>query len=362
MIVDHPLARLAALLGTAPAHALPVYLPREVGILLKSVTVPVHGLGGHVTGLANRALAPWTFRGRMDKGTLAMTCHAPPLTVCHLDAPGHCLLTTTRITEYACAFGRDDCTRDRLSVARPGVTARSHTGPATGRVTVAVLVTALPFLLTAHGQGRGVGNSGSTVEPAPAVAGGSIPLPTSSFPDLVRLFLSLSGPVAQQDAAIGSMLSAAGVTGAGVLPCPAAPVTSAAPVACSSASVPAPGVSTPAGAASATASPGRCEHARESSRPERHRGRSSGRERSSSGGKRGRGRSPFPACSARLASVSSSSSSESSDTEERVSAMPLPPSRRSGVGGSRSKSDRSASGRDRSPHPGPSGLGSGERR
>ena len=57
-------------------------------------------------------------------------------------------------------------------------------------------------------------NSGSTVEPTPAVAGGSIPLPMSSFPDLVRLFLSLSGPVAQRDAAVGSLLTGAGVTGA----------------------------------------------------------------------------------------------------------------------------------------------------
>ena len=129
-------------------------------------------------------------------------------------------------------------------------------------------------------------NSGSTVEPAPAVAVGSIPLPTSSFLDLVRLVLSLPWSVAQRDVAVGSLLTAAGVTSAGVLPGPAALVTSAAPIACSSASVPAPGVVTPASAASATASPGRCERARESSRPERC---SSGRERSRSGGKRGRG-------------------------------------------------------------------------
>ena len=90
-------------------------------------------------------------------------------------------------------------------------------------------------------------NSGSTVVPAPAVTGGSLPLPTSSFPDLVRLFLSLSEPLAQWYAAIGSLLPAAGVTGAGVLPGPTDPVTSAAPVACSSV-MPAPGVSTPAGA------------------------------------------------------------------------------------------------------------------
>ena len=104
------------------------------------------------------------------------------------------------------------------------------------------------------------GNSGSTVEPAPSVAGGSIPLPTSSF----RLFLSLSGPVAQRDAAVGSLLSVAGVTGTGVLPGPTTPVTPAAPVACLSA-MPAPGVSTPAGAASATALPSQCECAWESS-------------------------------------------------------------------------------------------------
>ena len=53
-------------------------------------------------------------------------------------------------------------------------------------------------------------------------------------------------------------MSAAGVTGAGVLHDPAAPVTSAAPVACSSA-MPVPSMSTLASAASATASPSRCE-------------------------------------------------------------------------------------------------------
>ena len=113
---------------------------------------------------------------------------------------------------------------------------------------------------------------------------------------------------------------------------------------------------TPTGAASATASPGRCEHARESSHPERRCRLSSGRERSRSGGKHGRDRSPSPARSARSVSVSASSSSESSDIEERVSAMPSPPAGHPGVGGSRRKGDRSASGCDRSPQPGPSGL------
>ena len=68
---------------------------------------------------------------------------------------------------------------------------------------------------------------------------------------------SLTGSLAQWDEDVGSLFEAAGVTGAGVLPGPAAPVTSAAPVACSSASVPAAGVKTPADAASATALPGR---------------------------------------------------------------------------------------------------------
>ena len=158
---------------------------------------------------------------------------------------------------------------------------------------------------------------------------------------------------------MGARLSAAGVTSVGLLPGPAAPLTSATPVVCLSA-MSASGVSTPAGAASVTASPGRCEHARESSRPERRSRRSSGRERSRSGKKRGRGRSPSPARSARSASASASSSG-SSDTEERVSAMPPPLSRRSGVGGGRSESDRSASGHASSPQPGPLGLGSGER-
>ena len=94
------------------------------------------------------------------------------------------------------------------------------------------------------------------METVPAVAGSSIPRLTPSLPVLSRLFISLSGSSAQRDAAVGSLFTAAGVTGAGVLPGPAAPMTSMAPVACSSASVPAPGVRTPAGAASAPPSPG----------------------------------------------------------------------------------------------------------
>ena len=170
---------------------------------------------------------------------------------------------------------------------------------------------------------RNYGSSGLKVDPAPAVAGGSSSLPTSSLPDLVKLFLSLSGPVDQRGAVLGSLLSAAGVTGAGVLPGLAAPVTSAAPVACSPVMT-APGVSTPAGADSATASPSRCERARQASCPGKRRRHVYGRGRSRSGGKHGRGRSPSPAHSAHSASVSASSSSESLDSEEKVSALPPP--------------------------------------
>ena len=155
---------------------------------------------------------------------------------------------------------------------------------------------------------------------------------------------------------LGSFLSAAAISGAGCVPSPTAPVPSAAPDACLS-TVPAPGASTPAGAASATASPGRCERAQESSRPEKCRRLTSGRERSCSGWKRSEGQFPSPVRSARLASACASSSSESS--EVRASAMPPPSSRRPGTGGGRSSDGHSASGRAHSPQPGPSVLGSG---
>ena len=158
VINDHALARLASLPWTAPAHAPHVYLPHEVEILVKGVTVPVHGLGGRVTGLASRTLAPQTLRGRVDEGALAVTRHVPLLPVCGLDDPGRGLVTATETVECARALGAtDDCAHDRLAITRPGVTTRGHTGPTTGHVAVAGLVTALPFLLTNCGQGRGVG-------------------------------------------------------------------------------------------------------------------------------------------------------------------------------------------------------------
>ena len=168
--------------------------------------------------------------------------------------------------------------------------------------------------------------------------------------------LSLSGSLAQWDVVVGSLFSAAGVTGAGVLPGPAAPVMSAVPFACSAASVPTPGVAFPAGAASATGSAGRHELAWESPCSERRRRRSSDREMCRSGKKCGEGRSPSPARSSRLARACASSAS---DASEKASA--IPPLDVAGVGGCRSRGDCLASDRDRSLHPGPSGLGLGSR-
>ena len=138
-------------------------------------------------------------------------------------------------------------------------------------------------------------------------------------------------------------------------------MTSTAPSVCSSASAPAPGVVSPAGAASATGSTGQHERTWESPRPERHRRRLSGGERSRSGKKRGKGRSPSPTRSSRLARASASSSSASSDAGEKASAMPPPPAGRPGVGCGRSEGGCVAPGRDCSPQPGPSELGSGLR-
>ena len=81
------------------------------------------------------------------------------------------------------ARGVDDCTRVRLAVARPGVTSRGRLGPTTGCVTVASHMTARPSDRSRsrvrswrpRQSRRDRGNSGSRVEPAPAVAGGSTP-------------------------------------------------------------------------------------------------------------------------------------------------------------------------------------------
>ena len=134
MIVGHAFARFGSLPGTAPAHALHVHLPREVKILMKGIAVPVRDLGGGVTGLASRALAPQTVLSHVDGSALAVTCPAPLLTVCDLGGPGRGPLTATGTIGCAHALGvtvhgHDDCARVCLAVVRPGVTGRSHTVP-----------------------------------------------------------------------------------------------------------------------------------------------------------------------------------------------------------------------------------------
>ena len=94
------------------------------------------------------------------------------------------------------------------------------------------------------------------MESAPAVAGSSIQQPKPSLQDLARLFLSLKGACEQWDAVADSAFSAATVSGAGSLPGPAAPVLVAAPSACLSVRVTAPGEGSSAGGASATGLPG----------------------------------------------------------------------------------------------------------
>ena len=153
---------------------------------------------------------------------------------------------------------------------------------------------------------------------------------------------------------MGSAFSAAAISGAGVLPGPATPEPSAAPSACLFVCVPAPGVGSPTGAASATGSASQHEHAWEFPRCERHRRRLSSWERSRSGKKRCGGRSPSPAGSSPPALPSASSSSPSSVADVQEGAIPPPPAGRSGMGGGRSESDRS-------PRPSPSGLGLGSR-
>ena len=194
---------------------------------MKSVAVPVHGLRGHVSGLASRALAPQAVRCHGDEDSLVVTRHAPPLPVYGLDVPSRDLLTATGTAECTRALGatsrsvcgRDNCTCNRLAVARPGVTHGSHyrsrdcrwsrdRSPLSSGSSRSGKRNWRPGRSCRNHKeavvaSRDRGNSGSTVEPVPTVAGGSIPLPTSSFPDLVWLFLSLSGPVAQRDAAIG---------------------------------------------------------------------------------------------------------------------------------------------------------------
>ena len=349
MVVDRALARLESLPRTAPTHALHGLLPREVEILVKSVVVPVRGLGGRVTGLASRTLVPRTVRCLVDEGALAGIRHAPLLPACGLGGPGpgRSLQTATSPIEFTHALrvtvcGLDECACVHLAVTRPGVTGCGHTGPANGHVTIAGHETIHPFPLTVRSLRMGVGSLSGVAGIArrqllpPGIAatlgrGRSLPLRLRVAPFLGSRPLCRTLPGCSS-ACQGPLRSGMQLWGlcfrllaSPVLPVLAAPVTSAAPVACSSASVPAPGVVSSAGAASATGSPGRHERARVSPRSERRLKRSSGRERSLLGTKRGKGWSSSPARSARLARASASSLFASSDADERASVMPPPP-------------------------------------
>ena len=146
MIFVHALARVGSLPGTA--HALHDHLLREVEILMQSFAVPVRSLGGRMTGLASRALTPRTVGGRVDEGALAVTRHAPPLPVCGL-------LTAT---------GNAECARDRSPLSSD----RSQSGKRSWRPGWSYRYRSEAVVASSS-----CSNSGSTMKPAPAVAGGS---------------------------------------------------------------------------------------------------------------------------------------------------------------------------------------------
>ena len=82
---------------------------------------------------------------------------------------GRSLGTATSPVEFARTHGvtirsPDECAHVCLAVARPSVTGRGHTGPTTGRVTVAGHGTVHPFPLTVRGLGRGVGGLSGVAE------------------------------------------------------------------------------------------------------------------------------------------------------------------------------------------------------
>ena len=334
--------------------------------------MPALGLGVIVPCLGSRALDPQTVRGRVDGSALAVTPHDLLLPVCGLVASGRGLRTATRVNE--CARALDDCARYLLAVARPRVTASGHTGPAT----VADLMTAP--LLSTRCLGRGVGG----LDGVTGIAQRLLLLPVFAATLGLRWLLPLRLRVAPllfphplSWTSSGWCSACLGLWNSGVqfwgLFCrlllslvrgvclPLLRQCQQQPLLLAHFGARSRWVDS-AGAASATALPGRCEHAQESSRPERCHGRSSGRERSLQGGKHGRGRSPSPARSSRSTSASAcSSSSESSVSEGGASALPPPPASHLGVGSGRSGSACSAFGRACSPLPGPSGLSAGVR-
>ena len=157
------------------------------------------------------------------------------------------------------------------------------------------------------------------------VGGSSLPGPKSSLSDLARLFLSLSGSRDQWDVVAGSAFLAAAISSAGLVPGSVAPEPVAAPSACSSECVSAPGAGSSAGGASVTSSSGLLGHSRDSPCSERRLRCSSSGQRSQSSKRHHGGRFPSPAHFSRLALSSASSSSASSGAVNWEGAMPPPP-------------------------------------
>ena len=84
---------------------------------MKGVVVPVRGLGSRVTGLASRALVPWTVSGLVNEGALTVTCHAPLLPVCGLSGPGRGLWIATGLRRVR-SRSRSDCSQSRRLCSR----------------------------------------------------------------------------------------------------------------------------------------------------------------------------------------------------------------------------------------------------
>ena len=282
--------------------------------------MPTLSLVGHVPGFTSRALAPRPIRGLVDECALAGARHAPPLPACGLGSPDHGVWTATGAVGFACALEVTVCGLDERAcalwatagsaviVCDHAIHATGPNGHGTGRFSP----------LTGPGHRREVGSQDGVVRRLmvpPRIAatlgcGWSLLLQFWAAPSLSPSLLCRTSPCCSS-ACWGSVNSGMCFQLLPVQVLGRCLVPVAAPSACLSARVSAPGESSPAGVASATGSPSRRERFRESSRSERRRRCSSSGERSQSGKKHRGGRSPSPARSSRLARSSASSSSAS---------------------------------------------------
>ena len=210
MIVGHALARFESLPGTAPA--LHDHLPREGEILVKGVVVPARGLRGRVTCLASRALVPRTIRGR--RHSRRDSSRSPSARV--RSRQSRLRFSDRNRSRRVCLRSRSVRSRSRRLRSRSSGRREARCDRSWSRGSCYRLQDRSPHSSDrsrsrerSWGPGRSLrdraeavvasrdsGNSGSRVEPAPAVAGSSIPRLTPSLPDLARLFLSMSGSLA----------------------------------------------------------------------------------------------------------------------------------------------------------------------